>query len=80
MQHNVSVAMAIRALSDVVLNEFYVNVAFIDFVRMWHYRFCVGEAFIESCVVFSFVVTDRSGLSQQVVRGNGSSCHDGEGR
>jgi len=41
-------AMTIQALPDVVLNEFYVNVAFIDFVRAWHYRFCVGEAFIDS--------------------------------
>lgn len=80
MQHNVSVAMAIRALSDVVLNEFYVNVAFIDLVKVWYYRLCVDEAFIDSCVVFSSLVTDRSGLSQQVIRGNGSSCHDGEGR
>jgi hypothetical protein len=80
MQHNVSVAVAIRALPDVVLNEFYVNVAFIDFVRAWNYRFCVGEAFIDSCVVLSSLVTDRSGLIQQVVRGNGSFCHDGEGR
>jgi hypothetical protein len=61
MQHNVSVAMAIRALPDVVLNEFYVNVAFID-----------------SRVMFSSLVTDRSGLTQQIVRGNGSSYHDGE--
>jgi hypothetical protein len=61
MQHNVSVAMAIWALPDVVLNEFYVNVAFID-----------------SRVMFSSLVTDRSGLSQQIVRGNGSSYHDGE--
>jgi hypothetical protein len=48
MQHNVSVAMAIRALPDVVLNEFYVNVPFIDFVRARNYRFRVGEAFIDS--------------------------------